>query len=239
VLLAEVDLVSIAVAPSAQPGLAAAAARAGAHVILEKPAAMDAVGCRTLTDELRAAGVRSAVFLSRLWDPARGPWLDTVAAVPWSDLTYDWVSAGMRPGSAGAAGWREKAGPLLDVGPHIVAMLEYIAGPVDSVEAARTDSGGRVLLSLHHHTGAGSTVSIDLRAAVSSTHESIHLRSSTRDESWSNPAAVDFVAAYTAMLDDFLGHLHGTAPESPRAKLSGVQHSPEMAEVLDKVLRRL
>jgi predicted dehydrogenase len=238
-LLALVDLVSIAVTPAAQVPLAVAAARTGAHVVLEKPAAQDAAGALALATAVREAGVEATVFLSRLWDPARQEWLTRTAGSPWETISYDWVSAGMRPGMPGAQGWRKSVGPLLDVAPHVLSIVECIAGPVLEVAAATTDPQGRVLLTLRHAGGCVTTAQLDLFAPVTSTHEQITLSARGEEQSWSNPSAVDFPAAYREMLDDLLTRLATPGRPSARGEESGVAQACAMARLLDDAARLL
>lgn len=239
-LLSSVDLVSIAVTPAAQVSLAVAAARAGVHLVLEKPVAQDAAACRELEAHVRRAGVEATVFLSRLWDPARQAWLAQAAASPpWETISYDWVSAGMRPGMPGVRGWRKNVGPLLDVAPHIVSIVEYVAGPVVAVDAATTDQQGRVLLTLRHAGGCVTTARLDLFAPVATTHEYVTLSTGSAEEKWCNPSAVDFPAAYRAMLDDLLARIAEPSHTSPRGGESGVVRACAMADLLDEATRLL
>lgn len=238
-LLEAVDLVSIAVPPAAQVPLALAATAEGVHLVLEKPTAVDAAGCRRVEAAARDAGVEASVFLSRLWDPARQAWLAAAAATAWSAISYDWVSAGMRPGMPGAEGWRQGMGPLLDIAPHVVSMAEAIAGPVDRVDDASTDDRGRLLLTLRHLRGCTTSARIDLLAPVSSTHESIALVSGDVREQWSNAEAVDFPAAYRALLDDLLRRVSDPGATSPRGDESGLASACAMAELFDEAARRL
>ncbi len=238
-LLSSVDLVSVAVTPDAQLELATQAARQGVHLLLEKPAAATAAGCRELSDVVRGAGVEASVFLSRLWDPARRAWLDRAATRDWRSIDYGWVSAGMRPESPGATGWRKEAGPLLDVGPHIVGLAEYLAGPIADVAATAAGGPGRVDFVFEHVRGCVTTSAVDLVAAVSSTHESLSLRDDAGSEHYANPAAVDFVGAYQAMLDDLIGRLADGRAASARGLASSLDRAVAMAEVLDEAGRRL
>jgi predicted dehydrogenase len=68
-LLEDVDAVAFAVPPDAQPGLALRAARAGKHLLLEKPVALSTQTAIELADAIDAAGVASAVFFTDLWAP--------------------------------------------------------------------------------------------------------------------------------------------------------------------------
>jgi len=238
-LLSSVDLVSLAVTPAAQVPLAVVAAHAGAHLVLEKPAAQDAAGCRDLEAAVRLAGVEATVFLSRLWDPARQAWLARAAASPWETISYEWVSAGMRPGMPGAQGWRKQVGPLLDVAPHIVSIVEFVAGPVVAVDAATTDAQSRVVLTLRHAGGCVTTARLDLFAPVTSTHECVTLSTGAAEERWGNPSPVDFPGAYRAMLNDLLARIEEPGRLSPRGDESSVARACAMAELLDEASRVL
>ncbi|OJV84218.1 MAG: hypothetical protein BGO37_01660 [Cellulomonas sp. 73-92] len=237
-LLATVDLVSVAVTPQAQPALAAAAARAGVHLVLEKPAAEDALGCEALAAAVASTGVQSTVFLSRLWDPARREWLDAVSAHRWRAIRYGWMSAGMRPGSPGAGDWRREAGPLIDVGPHIIGLAEYLAGPVATIRA-EAPAHGRLDLRLTHADGCETVAVVDLLADVTCTNEDITLSGDGRVRGYRNPEAVDFVAAYTGMLDDLLGRVRGTRATSSRGAACSLESAVTMAAVIDEARSQL
>ena len=63
-LLDAVEAVAYAVPPDVQAPLAIDAARAGRHLLLDKPVALEAATARELGDVARASGVRSAVFFT-------------------------------------------------------------------------------------------------------------------------------------------------------------------------------
>src|SRR4051812_42105678 len=61
-LLTDVDAVAFAVPPTAQAELALTAARAGKHLLLDKPVALDVGAAHRLRDAAADAGVASVVF---------------------------------------------------------------------------------------------------------------------------------------------------------------------------------
>ena len=75
-LLADVDAVAFAVPPAVQAGLATRAARAGRHVLLDKPIALDVASADALASAVQASGVASVVFFTdRFVDTSRA-WFD-------------------------------------------------------------------------------------------------------------------------------------------------------------------
>lgn len=64
-----IEIVDIAVAPSAQPEIGHAAIAAGRHLLCQKPLAGDLSAARALVDAADAAGVRLAVNQQMRWEP--------------------------------------------------------------------------------------------------------------------------------------------------------------------------
>ncbi len=63
-LIDAVDVVALSVPPAVQPDIAIAAARAGRHVILEKPIADSVDRAEELAEAIATAGVASVVVLT-------------------------------------------------------------------------------------------------------------------------------------------------------------------------------
>ena len=66
----EVDLISITTPPDLHRDLTVRAARAGKHICLEKPIALDWESCVTMQRAVREAGVRSIVSFVLHWNPS-------------------------------------------------------------------------------------------------------------------------------------------------------------------------
>ena len=79
--LAGVDAVAFAVPPDVQAAMAARAAAAGKHLLLEKPIATSAAAGAALVEAVEAAQVASVVFFTLLFQPAFRPgWPGSPAA---------------------------------------------------------------------------------------------------------------------------------------------------------------
>ena len=164
-LLADVDAVAFCVPPDVQAELAARAARAGKHVLLEKPIALSEAAASELARAVAGARVASVVFFTARFDAGVRAWLAGVAAEPgWTAGNAVWLGSALRGSSPFNTPWRQDKGGLWDVGPHVISLLWACLGPVISVTA---DAGPAdvTYLVLHHAGGASSTVTVTLRAA--------------------------------------------------------------------------
>jgi len=95
--LAGVDAVCFAVPPDVQAPIATRAARAGKHLLLEKPVALSEAEADGLVEAVEQAGVASVVFFTQRFQPDVRAWLAEVTA------RGGW--AGIRVTSASAATW--------------------------------------------------------------------------------------------------------------------------------------
>jgi predicted dehydrogenase len=164
-LFADVDAVAFAVPPDVQADLAVAAARAGCHLLLEKPVAIDAAKAHALGDAVTVAGVASLVFHTDRFIPGSRAWFDQVRSVDgWRGGWVRWFSALQEPGNAfGESAWRRESGALWDIGPHAMSTLTAALGPIESVRA----TGGPadlVVLAFTHRSGATSTATLSVFA---------------------------------------------------------------------------
>lgn len=174
-MLADVDAVAFAVPPDVQAELAVRAARAGRHLLLEKPIATTVGYADRLVDAVDEAGVSSVVFFTGRFEPAQRKWLASVAESSWDGASALWISAAFGPGSPYTESpWRREKGALWDVGPHLLAMLTPALGPVTRV-SADAGRGDLVHLVLHHESGASSTASLTLGAPVEASRVELTL----------------------------------------------------------------
>jgi predicted dehydrogenase len=160
--LADIDAVAFAVPPHVQAPIATRAARAGKHLLLEKPIAISPAEADALAEAAASTQVASVVFFTaRFQDDVRA-WLAEVAAASgWAGGCAAWLGSALRPGSPFNTPWRRAKGALWDVAPHLISLLWASLGPVRSV-TADAGQGDVTHLILRHKAGLTSTVTVTL-----------------------------------------------------------------------------
>jgi predicted dehydrogenase len=159
-MLAAVDAVAFAVPPDVQAPIAAAAAQAGRHLLLEKPLATTDAGADELAAAVAAAQVASVVFFILRFRAEIRAWLaDVTARGGWTGGLASWFGSSLLESSPFNTPWRRDKGALWDLAPHVIALLWAALGPVTSVTA---DAGPADVshLVLHHQGGPSSTVTV-------------------------------------------------------------------------------
>ena len=159
-LLAAVDAVAFAIAPDVQAPIAVRAARAGKHLLLEKPVALSRAEADALADAVRQARVASVVFFTHRFVPDVRAWLADVAdRGAWAGGVFDWLASALLEPSPYNTPWRRDKGALWDLGPHVISLMWAALGPVTSVTA---DAGPADVahLVLHHQGGPTSTATL-------------------------------------------------------------------------------
>ncbi|OIK27851.1 Gfo/Idh/MocA family protein [Streptomyces malaysiense] len=161
-LLADVDAVAVALPPSVQAPLAVRAARAGRHLLLDKPLALSVADARAVAEAAERAGVASVVFFTARFQKEPEAWIGEQASVAgWCTARAHWLGAVFTTDSPFAASpWRQEKGALWDLGPHALSVLMPILGDVTEVVAAGHGPGDTVHLVLDHAAGASSTVTL-------------------------------------------------------------------------------
>ncbi|MCW2887586.1 MAG: hypothetical protein QOE54_3816 [Streptosporangiaceae bacterium] len=157
------EAVAFSVPPDVQADLAARAARAGKAVLLEKPLAMDLEGARRLTDAIGEAAVASQMVFTLRYSGAARAFLDQVRGLQAFGGYGSFVSS-VLSGGPFATPWRLERGALLDLGPHIVDLLDAALGRVVGVRAHGNPLGW-VGLMLEHEGGAVSEASVSMAGA--------------------------------------------------------------------------
>ncbi|OYN89384.1 hypothetical protein CGZ91_10805 [Parenemella sanctibonifatiensis] len=139
---ADVDVVYVATPTSTHLQYTIAAARAGKHVLVEKPMASSAQECRLMIDACREAGVKLWVAYYRRTLPrfdivrellAQGTVGDVVAA------RMTWFKPGPREG------WRwdpelNPGGEFAETACHTLDLLDQLLGPVTTVHGQHADA---------------------------------------------------------------------------------------------------
>jgi predicted dehydrogenase len=154
------EAVAFSVPPDVQADLAVRAVRAGKAVLLEKPLAMDLEGARRLADAVDEAGVASQMVFSLRYSRTARTFLERVRGLEAFGAHGSLVSS-VLSGGPFATPWRLERGALLDVGPHVVDLLDAALGRVVGVRA-HGDPLGWLGLLLEHEGGAVSEASLSL-----------------------------------------------------------------------------
>jgi predicted dehydrogenase len=157
-LLAACEAVAFSIAPSAQPALAIAAAKAGKALLLEKPLAADLEGATLLAEAVESCGVPSMLMLSYRFADGMAEFLEAARASRPIGARAAFLSSGFRAGPF-AQGWRLERGAVLDVGPHMIDLVSAALGPVVAVKA-HGDPVRWAGLLLQHEGGATSEVTL-------------------------------------------------------------------------------
>lgn len=162
-LFADVDAVTFAVPPSVQAPLAVQAARAGCHLLLEKPTALTVAEADAVVEAAEASGVSTTVFVTLRHKAPVQAWLaDLAEQGGWTGASTHVVGSIYTEGSPfGSSPWRREHGALWDVGPHALSLLLPVLGAVTGVTAAR-GPGDTVHLSLRHGDDASSVATLSL-----------------------------------------------------------------------------
>ena len=173
------DGVAFAVPPNVQAAIAATAASAGKHLLLEKPIATSAADADALVQAVEQAGVASVVFFTARFQADVRAWLAEAAARGgWAGGSAVWLGTALQESSPFNTPWRRDKGALWDLGPHAVSLLWASLGPVTSVLA---DAGPADVshLVLHHESGASSTVTVTLSAPEAAAGFGLYLWGAT------------------------------------------------------------
>ncbi|MFY1675800.1 Gfo/Idh/MocA family protein [Streptomyces sp. WMMC905] len=177
-LLSAVDAVAVALPPDVQADLAVRAARAGCHLLLDKPLASTVARGRAVVEAVREAGVASVVFFTTRFQPETREWIAARAErSDWFTGRAEWLGSvftGDNP--FGASPWRRERGALWDVGPHALSVLLPVLGDVQRVTATAKGPGDTVHVVLDHVGGASAVMTLSLTAPREATGVSVELR---------------------------------------------------------------
>ncbi|MFD5629857.1 Gfo/Idh/MocA family protein [Streptomyces sp. NPDC127072] len=157
-LLDTCEAVAFAVPPFVQAELACRAAAAGKALLLEKPLAMDLPSAQRLVDAVDTAGVVSQVVLTSRYNPATRRFLAAAQSVEAVGARACMVTGAFLGGEF-ATPWRLEHGALLDLGPHVLDLLDAAMGPIVRVRGAG-DPRRWIELTCEHASGAVSQASL-------------------------------------------------------------------------------
>ncbi len=202
-LIDDVEAIAIALPPAVQATYAARAARAGRHLLLDKPLAANVPDARSVVDAVQEAGVASVVFFTSRFIPEIRDWLaERAGQRGWFTAHAIWMGA-LDAGPFDDSPWRHEMGALWDVGPHALSVLMPVLGDVREVCAATRGPGDTVHLVCRHVHGASSTATLSLTAPPATCGSVLELRGDAGVASLP-PGDDDDVAALHRAIDALL-----------------------------------
>ena len=229
-LIDSCEAVALAVTPDSQPALAVRAARAGRTLLLEKPLADGVDGARAIVDAAGEAGVGTLVMLTNRFNPDLARFLADAANLDPFGGRGCFVS-GAFLGGPFAHGWRLDRGAVLDIGPHILDLLEAALGEIVDVRAAG-DPLRWVSAICIHASGATSGVSMSATAAIEGkTEVEVY---STKGSAFYDGRVVDFAARADRIRSDLVAVAGGAAHPADAAH---ALHLQELIAAIEAQLR--
>jgi predicted dehydrogenase len=155
------EAVAFAVPPDVQAELAVAAARAGRHLLLDKPVALTVAAAEELAAAVGEAGVVSQMVLTNRYGPTGRAFLAAAEEFEVVGARCASLSGALLHKSPFATPWRHRYGALFDVGPHLFDLVEAAVGPVEEL-SGRGDPLRWVSLICRHAGGQVSEISMSL-----------------------------------------------------------------------------
>ncbi|MFC5804544.1 Gfo/Idh/MocA family protein [Streptomyces formicae] len=172
------DAIAFALPPDVQAPLAARAAAAGRHLLMDKPVATTVAGAREVATAAAETGVASVVFCTMRFAAGTAPWIaEQAAAGGWLTAHAQWLGslyAADSDSPFAASPWRREKGGLWDVGPHALSVLLPVLGDVTGLTALR-GSADTVHLALRHASGASSTATLSLSTPQAASGTAVEL----------------------------------------------------------------
>ncbi|GIF03147.1 Gfo/Idh/MocA family protein [Actinoplanes siamensis] len=208
-LIAEVDAVAIALPPDVQAPIAIRAARAGRHLLLDKPVSLRTEEASALASAVADRDLASVVFFTRRFVPETERFVaEAVETGGWTEARVDHLGSIFTPDNPfGASPWRRERGGLWDVGPHALSLVLPILGPVTEVTGL---TGARDLTAvlLRHENGAISRLTLSVDAPEATVRQATEFAGEAGVRS---VPAVDFspVDCFRVALDQLLAAAAG------------------------------
>ncbi|MGQ4344614.1 MULTISPECIES: Gfo/Idh/MocA family protein [unclassified Streptomyces] len=157
-LLDHCEAVAFAVPPAVQAELAPLAAKRGKALLLEKPLGPDLSAARRVADAVAEAGVVSQLVLTKRYHPATREFLRRAKAVDVLGARSCYLHGAFLGGEF-ATGWRLEHGALLDLGPHLLDLLDTAIAPITGIRSTG-DARRWTELTVEHANGAVSQATL-------------------------------------------------------------------------------
>lgn len=228
-LLDRCDAVAFAVPPDVQDGLAVRAARAGKALLLEKPIAPTLDRARALAEAVRAAGVVSQLVLTKRYHPRTREFLARAADFETVGARSCYLHGGFLGGDQASA-WRlAEHGVLLDLGPHLLDLLDTAVGRIEAVRASG-DPTRWVELTCAHAGGATSQASLSGSVALPRASTVVELFGPAGALRY-DTAGIEHAQCWPVLRAEF-----GAAVRSGRAPELDVWRGVRLQELIDQAI---
>ncbi|MFI9613471.1 Gfo/Idh/MocA family protein [Streptomyces sp. NPDC052023] len=215
-LLDRCEAVAFAVPPAVQAELAPLAAKQGKAVLLEKPLGPDLASARRVADAVAEAGVVSQLVLTKRYHPTTRAFLETARALDVTGARSCYLHGAFLGGDF-ATGWRLEHGALLDLGPHLLDLLDASIGPITHIRGTG-DPRRWIELTMEHANGAVSQASLSGAVEVPRALTRIELFGSGQQAVY-DTAGIDHEECWPILRRDFATAVRtGTPPELDAAR---------------------
>ena len=185
-LLERCDAVAFAVPPDVQSELAPSAARAGRHLLVEKPLAFTLADAERLTTAVDEAGVRTVLMLRNRFTSEGRRFVHDMLSATTSGAQARFVTGAALQGNSFATPWRVERGALFDLGPHVLDLLDAALGRVVEVSAAG-DPRRLLTVTTTHEGGAVAQTALSITTP--------HVDGGARIDAWTDRGLVVFDGA--------------------------------------------
>lgn len=214
------DAIVFAVPPNIQAELAPKAARAGKALLLEKPLGLSLGEAEALTEALDdACAVTQVMFTNRYSRRVQEFIAEAQRRTPIGAIGK-YINGACLPGGYFATPWRVAKGALLDLGPHMLDLLDASLGPIVDIRG-KGDPTKWFVITAEHESGALSTASLSLTVPTEGEVTGINLFT-TEGELF-----VDFVGK-----DGDPQAAHNIRAEFAKTATTGVSHEMDIHRAL-------
>ncbi|WP_314172373.1 Gfo/Idh/MocA family protein [Streptomyces winkii] len=216
-LLDGCEAVAFAVPPALQAELAVRAARAGRALLLEKPLGPDLASARALAGAIDGAGAVSQLVLSKRYHPGTREFLARARQSTVTGARSCYLHGAFLGGEM-ATGWRLEHGALLDLGPHLLDLLDLAVGRIVSVRGTG-DPRRWIELTCEHENGAVSQASLSGAVRLPRARTRIELYcEDDEDELRYDAAELDPEESWPVLRREFAETVRGRRSPDPDAR---------------------
>ncbi|MFE6041064.1 Gfo/Idh/MocA family protein [Streptomyces sp. NPDC056452] len=229
-LLERCEAVAFAVPPAVQAALAVRAAAAGRALLLEKPLGGDLKSARAVAEAVATHGVVSQLVLTKRYHPVTRAFLAEAAAHEFTGARSCYLHGAFLGGEF-ATTWRLEHGALLDLGPHLLDLLDAAVAPIVSVRGTG-DPRTWIELTCEHENGAVSQASLSGSVRLPRARTRIELFGADEEVVY-DTAEIDHAECWPILRREF-----ATAVRTGRGTGIDAGHGLRIQELLDQAMGR-